>query len=393
MTAPAEQASQLRAQFLSGMSHAAATVNVVTTAGPAGQFGVTVSAMSSVSADTPKPTLLVCVHHASPAAAAILENGVFCVNVLRDDQSYISDAFAGRFKDQLADKFACAEWRVMSTGALRVIDPLVGLDCRVHSSELVGTHYVFIGEVQEVFEAQHGSALIYARRSYGSTMRIEGVASLGEGQSRTEQTLNMGCFKTFAPFIMPELMAGMVKQGSQLKFKLMEGDQRSLQESLLAGQIEVALLYDINLSEQLDIVPLKQSTPYVLLPKGHELAAHETLAPADLVSYPLVLLDMPPSKDYFLSIFEQLGLNPEVAFSSGSLEMVRGLVGQGLGYSLLATKPAANLSYDGHELLIRPLQTDAPASTIVMATRSGVPLSKAAYELKQQCLAHFLPDA
>ena len=65
-----EQANQLRAQFLSGMSHAAATVNVVTTDGPGGKFGVTVSAMSSVSADTPKPTMLVCVHNASPAAAA-----------------------------------------------------------------------------------------------------------------------------------------------------------------------------------------------------------------------------------------------------------------------------------------------------------------------------------
>ena len=43
--------SELRQRFLSGMSHAACTVNVVTTDGPAGRAGVTVSAMSSVSAD------------------------------------------------------------------------------------------------------------------------------------------------------------------------------------------------------------------------------------------------------------------------------------------------------------------------------------------------------
>ncbi|EBA01956.1 flavin reductase-like, FMN-binding protein [Rhodobacterales bacterium HTCC2150] len=94
--------SNLRQGFLTGMSCAACTVNIVTTDGPAGRAGVTVSAMSSVSADTPKPTLLVCVHHLSPAADLILENGVFCVNVLRDDQGYISDTFAGRFKDQWA---------------------------------------------------------------------------------------------------------------------------------------------------------------------------------------------------------------------------------------------------------------------------------------------------
>src|SRR5258708_14734492 len=91
---PAERA--LRQQFLLGMSHAACTVNVVTTDGVAGRHGVTVSAMVSVSADTPQPTLLVCIHHLTPAIAAVLKNGVFCVNVLRDDQSHISDNFAGR---------------------------------------------------------------------------------------------------------------------------------------------------------------------------------------------------------------------------------------------------------------------------------------------------------
>jgi len=95
----AESASNmgpLRQQFLLGMSYAACTVNVVTTDGVAGRHGITVSAMVSVSADTPRPTLLVCIHHLSPVADALLQNGVFCVNVLREDQAHISDAFAGR---------------------------------------------------------------------------------------------------------------------------------------------------------------------------------------------------------------------------------------------------------------------------------------------------------
>jgi flavin reductase len=73
--------ADLRDRFLQGMSCAAATVNVVTTDGPAGRSGVTVSAMSSVSADGNAPTLLVCVHEKSPTARTIIENGCFCVNV------------------------------------------------------------------------------------------------------------------------------------------------------------------------------------------------------------------------------------------------------------------------------------------------------------------------
>jgi flavin reductase (DIM6/NTAB) family NADH-FMN oxidoreductase RutF len=170
------QTEALRGVFLQGMSHAACTVNVVTTDGPAGRAGVTVSAMSSVSADTPAPSLLVCLHHLGSASAAILKNGVFCVNLLRDDQSYISDVFAGRIKTGDGDKFSCAEWAAQKTGAPRVVDPLVAFDCRLTHGELFGTHYVLFGAVEDIFIARHGVPLIYANRTYGTPARLEPVA-------------------------------------------------------------------------------------------------------------------------------------------------------------------------------------------------------------------------
>lgn len=166
----------LRDAFLEGMSHTAATVNIVTTDGPEGRAGVTVSAMASVSADTPVPSLLVCIHHLSAACPAILRNGVFCVNVLRDDQSRISDIFAGRAGPEDGDKFSCAEWVSWKTGAPRVLDPLVAFDCRLTHSERMGTHYVMFGAVEDVFIAREGVALIYANRAYGTPLRLEPAA-------------------------------------------------------------------------------------------------------------------------------------------------------------------------------------------------------------------------
>jgi flavin reductase (DIM6/NTAB) family NADH-FMN oxidoreductase RutF len=161
-----------RQRFLDGMSHAASSVSVVTTDGPGGRAGVTVSAMTSVSADTPNPSLLVCVHHLSPAAAAIIENGVFCVNVLRDDQSHISDCFAGRIRTADGDKFSCARWTRQATAAPRVVDPLVAFDCRLAQTNRIGTHYLFVGEAMETFIDAGGSPLIYANRAYGRPARL-----------------------------------------------------------------------------------------------------------------------------------------------------------------------------------------------------------------------------
>jgi flavin reductase (DIM6/NTAB) family NADH-FMN oxidoreductase RutF len=159
---------ELREAFIDAMSRAASMVSIVTTDGAAGRAGVTVSAMSSVSADTTRPTLMVCVNANSTAASAILANGVFCVNFLRDDQSVISDVFAGRSKDRFAEKFDCGEWRAGTTGSPTLVDALAVFDCRIAAAQTIGQHHVLFGEVEAVTTGPEGPALVYALRNYSS---------------------------------------------------------------------------------------------------------------------------------------------------------------------------------------------------------------------------------
>jgi len=83
-----------RQDFINAMSGAVTGVNVITTDGRAGRFGITVSAMCSVSADP--PMLLACINRRSPVCSAILSNQVYCVNVLSASQRDLADSFAGR---------------------------------------------------------------------------------------------------------------------------------------------------------------------------------------------------------------------------------------------------------------------------------------------------------
>ena len=179
----------LRRRFLDGMSHAAATVNIVTTDGAAGRHGVTISAMSSVSADSAAPSLLVCVHHKSQACAAIQANAVFCVNVLRDDQAAISDMFAGRMTPPGGDKFASAQWTTQTTGAPRIVDPLVAFDCRLKENLRYGSHHIFIGEVADIFAQPGGNPLIYANRGYGTPARLKAPSASARSDSRDRRRL------------------------------------------------------------------------------------------------------------------------------------------------------------------------------------------------------------
>ena len=103
----------------------------------------------------------------------------------------------------------------------------------------------------------------------------------------------------------------------------------------------------------------------------------------------LVLLDVEPNRSYMLSLFRDCGLDPPVAYRSRSLEMVRGLVGHGLGYSLLATKPANNMTYDGRPLVARPLTGAVKNSRLVLAVLSGRSMSAMAAEFAEHCRSLF----
>lgn len=154
----------LRMRFVEAMSRVACTVHLVTTDGPAGRAGVTVSAMASVSADGDRPTLLVCLNRANASTAAVLANGVFCVNVLRDGQSGLSESFAGSRKGE--DKFSQGRWTSHVTGAPRLADALVAFDCRLTAHNSIGSHAVLFGAVEDVFLSGQGMPLLYVGRAY-----------------------------------------------------------------------------------------------------------------------------------------------------------------------------------------------------------------------------------
>jgi flavin reductase (DIM6/NTAB) family NADH-FMN oxidoreductase RutF len=158
--------TDLRQGFLDGMSLAAASVSIVTTDGPAGRNGVTVSAMTPVSADGDAPTLLVCLNALAPTLPNLLENGCFCVNVLKIDQAQVSDVFSGRTPAPGNDKFNIGAFSTAPSGAPRFDAALVSFDCRLVSAEKIGSHHICIGSVEDVSVASDGTPLLYGLRSY-----------------------------------------------------------------------------------------------------------------------------------------------------------------------------------------------------------------------------------
>jgi flavin reductase (DIM6/NTAB) family NADH-FMN oxidoreductase RutF len=379
--------TQLRQDFLDGMSFVAATVNVVATDGPAGRAGVTVSAMSSVSADTDKPVLLVCVNDNSSGAAPIISNGVFTVNILRDDQAFVSDTFAGRYGDKGEDKFLCARWERGATGSPVLRGALASFDCRLVEDRVVGQHHVLFGEVQQVHLAEQGRALVYANRSYSAAFRLPPAPNQrGEAAG---QSLCVACLSSFAAVHLPGLLVRLREAHPELQIEVIEGDQAQVAHFVETGTAALGLLYDRAVPPTLEVELLTLQQPYALFAADDPQAQSETLSLNQLAADPLILLDQPLSRDYVTGMFGDCGLEPNVVMRPSSIELVRSLVANGLGYSVLVTRPAGDLSYDGKQLVVRPLSGNHAPISIALARPKDSPLTQEAAAFTAACSAYF----
>lgn len=164
------------AEFTRAMGAAATGVTVVTTEGVAGRFGLTVSAIASVSAEP--PLLLVCVNRRNPCVSAMTQNGRFAVNILAETQEDVARLFSGKPVSGAAYDFAQHGWATGEAGMPLLTGAAAHFECEVDTIHDAGTHRIFIGRV---IAAERGERppLLYSNRRYGR------LADLGDGPTDT----------------------------------------------------------------------------------------------------------------------------------------------------------------------------------------------------------------
>lgn len=206
--------------------------------------------------------------------------------------------------------------------------------------------------------------------------------------SAVEGTLALGSFVTLAPAFAPQIIAGFRGLYPNVSFRLEEGTQDALFDGLRNGRHDLALLYSVDMPADLEVTELATVAPYLLLPGGHRLAGKRVALRA-LAEDPFILLDVQPSRTYFMRVLASAGLTPKIAFSSPSLEVVRGLVAQGLGYSVLITRPHGDHAYDGKTVAICEIADATERGIIVLASLKQMRKTRLAAAFEDYCVRHF----
>ena len=176
----------------------------------------------------------------------------------------------------------------------------------------------------------------------------------------------VGCFPTLLPFVMPKLMQGFHVTHPEVKIRIVEDTQLNLEQSMLAGTLDLSILYDIDIGPGIERRILFHCVPYILLGPDHRLArSNDPIDLNELVDDALIQIDVLPGRNDY--VFGTLGLKPRIAHRASNFELVRALVARNLGYAVLIQRPKHDTTYEGLPLVIREIANPIPPLAVTFA--------------------------
>ena len=156
------------ADYIAAMSMHASSVCIVTTEHAGEKFGLTATAVASVSAEPPR--LLICVNKTGLTHEKISASGRFAVNVLAEGQDMLAMLFASRAAS--GERFSKGEWGRLQTGAPILRGAAAAFDCRVGEASDQSTHTVFFGDVVACEHLPGQDALLYGARRFRQLRKV-----------------------------------------------------------------------------------------------------------------------------------------------------------------------------------------------------------------------------
>lgn len=177
--------------------------------------------------------------------------------------------------------------------------------------------------------------------------------------SEVSGRIRVACFVNLAPIHFASLLAKFKEKFPYIEVDFYDRDQSEIFDGIRNAKYELALTFDLGEPNEFDefkVIFVAKIPPHAILAKNHRLAKQQSVSLKELSPEPLILMDLPHSREYLLSLFSFLKLHPNLKYLPRSFEMVRALAGNGLGYGLLGLVPKTTSTYDGSQVVSLPLK-------------------------------------
>jgi DNA-binding transcriptional LysR family regulator len=286
---------------------------------------------------------------------------------------------------------------MLNTGRLQVLTEVVKRGSFSGAADALSYTQSAVSQSVARLEAEVGATLVVRDRrgvkptAAGATLvehaeaifaqieaaEAELAAVLGVRRGR----LRVASFPSAGSTLMPLAVATFRRGHPDVALTLAEGEPGEIAPRLLAGEFDLALLFEFpGVRERpgagLRTVTLFEDPMHVALPADHRLASKRALRLADLRGEDWVQTSASsPCARHVVRLCLAAGFEPNVTFESDDYETVQGLVASGVGVALV---PRLALSHVHPGIMVRELSPRTPARKVVAATMSKPGVAPAA---------------
>ncbi|BCG97834.1 LysR substrate-binding domain-containing protein [Mesorhizobium sp. 131-2-1] len=233
------------------------------------------------------------------------------------------------------------------------------------------------------------SGRVVLRRIEDLLERYESMLADGvDLRSSLSGMLKIGYYAPIAPAFLPRIVAPLMTANPGLTLSFEECDNTQVQLGLLDGSFDVIVFVADLPAAQIVVEPLIHAPSYCLCSDQHPFAAQRTVELEKLAVEPLIILDRPVAKTHYLELLESSGRRFNVVATANSTEMVRSLVGVGLGCALLNMRPATSVSYGGSGTACIPITGLTSGLTLSLGHVPG-PRRRAVQAFSDACQIYF----
>lgn len=200
---------------------------------------------------------------------------------------------------------------------------------------------------------------------------LRGEVSEGGGR------LALGVTPLVAGYVMSDLLNGFAGAFPEVDVETVEETSQYLEHLLVGGELDVAVM----------VVPVAMNAPAlqmelvevsayrIWLPLGHRATSKVRVSLHDLADTPHVLLTVDDVAQTVEAAWRELGIRPQVALRTGSVEAVRGLVATGGHVAVMPDLTYRPWSLDGDKVEARMIAEPLPPVEVAVVWRRGFPLS------------------
>jgi len=164
----------------------------------------------------------------------------------------------------------------------------------------------------------------------------EVVAQISDTHTLHRGSLSVAGGMTVCLYILPRLLKKFRSLYPRVDLRVASDASESIQRQLRNAELDLALLTLPIVARDLEVIPVLKEEMVVVTAPGHPLSRERTVEPKSLGRYPLILYEAGSNSRKVLDqFFLEEEVPVEVAMETENVEIIKAMVGNGLGVSII----------------------------------------------------------